>query len=207
MKSCHKALRRRISPTGPSNCSLIYFYKMCLSSLFSIISPATWLWNWERQCSCLWSNANFFCDILIAIIGGVGPVHRSGVAAAFKLWRNKNIWLIWNLIYKIYLFLEHIPIENCLGIIFLVFFCYNFLNYSLSDALVIDLLQNKVLTIEWKEFQQTSSQYIFDSQYIFARSLPDGCLRIILQNNQSFQFNRPYVTFSFEKSHLIMFDC
>ena len=104
--------------------------------------------------------------------------------------------------YKFYLLLEQIPIKNCLGIIFLVFFSYNFLNYCLSDVLVIYLLQNKVLTIEWKEFQQTTS-----SQYFFASSLPDGCLRIILQNNQSFQFNRPYVTFSFEKSHLIMFDC
>jgi len=77
----------------------------------------------EWKCSCLGTNSNLLGDVLIAIVAGVRPVYRPGVAAAFKL------------------ALDNVPVKHCQGVVLVVLVSYNFLYNCLGDAPVINLLE------------------------------------------------------------------
>lgn len=84
-----------------NNCFELGGYGAATERVLSV--SAARLGNGEGECRGLGPNADFFRDVLIAIIGGVGPVDGTRVSTTLELR------------------LEDIPIKNGLSVVFLVF--------------------------------------------------------------------------------------
>ena len=66
-------------------CSIMLYKLKRKQSSAYLCSPAAWLGDGEGESGGLGPDADFFRDVLIAIIGGVGPVNRSRVATTLQL--------------------------------------------------------------------------------------------------------------------------